>query len=159
MILLTVGTQLPFDRLIADMDALATRIGRKIFGQIGASDVQPKHFEYSKMLHPVEFDKLCRASELIVSHAGIGSILMAQKYQKPIVIYPRQAKFGEHRNDHQLATCKNVGTYEGIYPARDREELFQLLNRTDLVAPDSKLISQRQGSFIDNLKSHILSLS
>ena len=41
MILVTVGTQLPFPRLIHHLDRLAPGLGRPILAQIGADPAQP----------------------------------------------------------------------------------------------------------------------
>lgn len=155
MIFLTVGTQLPFDRLITDMDALAGQLKRKIVGQIGISNYRPENFEYSAMLHPVRFDELCQEADIIVSHAGIGSILTAQKYQKPVVIVPRLARFGEHRNDHQLATCDNMKTYKGVYPASSREQLLEILSKPSFDTPSIDQTSRRRADFIAALGSHL----
>ncbi|AOL93009.1 glycosyltransferase [Porphyrobacter sp. LM 6] len=62
-------------------------------------------------------------SRLIVSHAGIGTILTAARFAKPIVLIPRRAALEEHRNDHQLATVAQLATRPGILVARDETEL------------------------------------
>ena len=41
-------------------------------------------------------------SQLVVSHAGIGTIILCKKYGIPILILPRRKRYGEHMNDHQL---------------------------------------------------------
>lgn len=58
-----------------------------------------------------EFDKLCHDARLIVAHAGMGTIISAMTKGKPIIVFPRIAALGEHRNEHQLATSKNERTW------------------------------------------------
>ncbi len=59
MIFLTVGTQLPFDRLVAAVDAWAARQpGQEVFGQIsdpGPAGYRPKHFAWVADLDPAAF--------------------------------------------------------------------------------------------------------
>ena len=86
MILVTVGTQLAFDRLIKAVDAwVGNHPGERAFAQIGPANFQPCHMESNDFVPPDQADALFRDAELIVSHAGMGSILTALKYRKPII--------------------------------------------------------------------------
>ena len=42
---------------------------------------------------------------------------------KPIILVPRRAALGEHRNDHQLATVRQLAERPGILIAHDETEL------------------------------------
>ncbi len=129
MIFLTVGTQLPFDRLIRAMDEWAIQNSSvEIYGQIGPGSYNPNNFLAEEFISPVEFnDKILRA-DLIVAHAGMGSILTALQYRKPIIIFPRRASLGEHRNEHQLATAKRFFQRSGLSVAFDIPDLYKLLD-------------------------------
>ena len=59
----------------------------------------------------------------MISHAGMGSIISARDVQIPIIIFPRLAAMGEHRNDHQLDTVKQFANRPGIYATSDYETL------------------------------------
>lgn len=134
MILITVGTQLPFDRLIKAMDDLAADYPVPFFAQIGKGTYQPKNMEWVTNIDPSRFDELFSKATVIVSHAGIGTVLTAQRYKKPIVLVPRRAALSEHRNDHQLATVNQLDKRPGIYVAYSEADLAHLL-RKDLTAP------------------------
>lgn len=155
MILLTIGTQLPFDRLVKALDDLAPTLSEEIFGQIGAASYQPVHMRWAAELRPDQFEEKFRAASVIVSHAGIGTILTAQKLHKPLVIVPRQAKYGEHRNDHQLATANQVRDKPGVYVANDVDELPQLLSRGDLEAARDDAEMAGRLSFVNNIRSFL----
>jgi len=127
VILVTVGTQLPFDRLVRAVDEIAPRLSMPVFAQIGQGEYQPQHCTFAADVPPSQFDDLLRQATLIVGHAGIGSILMAQKMRKPLLIMPRHAALGEHRNDHQLATARALETRPGVHVAFDENELQQRL--------------------------------
>lgn len=132
MIFLTLGTQLPFDRLVEAMDKwCACNPHCKVFGQIATSDTAnylPKNFEWQDFVEPDEFGSLYETADLIVAHAGMGSIISALTKAKPILIMPRIAKFNEHRNDHQLATASRFKGRDGIWVAQDEKEFSETLS-------------------------------
>ncbi|WP_033927462.1 glycosyltransferase [Sphingomonas sp. 35-24ZXX] len=132
MILATVGMQLPFPRFIRALDAIAGRYDLEIVAQAMEPVAGLPHLDQRASLSPAEFDALaCRAS-VIAGHAGIGTILSAARVEKPIILYPRVAALGEHRNEHQLATAREFAVRTGIYVAHTNEELQALLLRKDL---------------------------
>lgn len=63
----------------------------------------------------------------------MGSIISAMSLQKPIIIFPRKASLGEHRNDHQIATAKKMEELNYTYVAYDKEQLKSLLLKKDLI--------------------------
>ena len=128
MIFVTVGTQLPFDRMVRAVDAWAGANGHtEVFAQIGPTDFRPRHIQWAPFLSAEECrEKMARCSA-IVAHAGMGSILTALELGKPILVMPRMAEYREHRNDHQLATAKRFLAQGRIRVAFDEEHLAQKL--------------------------------
>jgi len=143
LIFLTVGTQLPFDRLVAAVDAWAAARGRSdIFGQIadpGLNGYRPENFEWVADLDPAEFEARFGTASHIVGHAGMGTIIGALGASKPLLIMPRRAHLGEQRNDHQFATAQRIGARTGILTAFEADEvanrLDTLLDQTAESAP------------------------
>ncbi len=130
MIFVTVGTQLAFDRMLRVIDEWAgsTAPTPEVFAQIGPSEFVPKHIEHKAFIEPTEFAERARAADAIVAHAGMGSILTALTYGKPIVIMPRRADLGEQRNDHQLSTAERFKGRPGVFVAQDETELPAILD-------------------------------
>lgn len=129
MILLTVGTQLPFDRLVRMVDAIAPTIGVPVIAQIGLGRYLPVNMEWHRLIAPIEFETLVARCDFLISHAGIGTLVMARKHHKPLILFPRLAMLHEHRNDHQLATVKSLEGRKGVYIAECAEDLAELLAR------------------------------
>lgn len=123
MIVVTVGMQLGFDRLIAAIDALAPGLGMPVIAQTGKGSYRPQHMEARETIAPAEFERLVERARLVVAHAGIGTVLTAARCQKPILLMPRRADLSEHRNDHQLATVRKLAERPGILVAMDEAEL------------------------------------
>lgn len=133
LIFVTVGTQLPFDRMVSTVDRWSRNHPEvQIFGQIGDSQIASSLvIEHSDFVPPAEAKRLIMESELIVAHAGMGSILTALRFEKPILIVPRKAALGEHRNEHQMATAKWLENRSGIFVAWDENELCKMLDERD----------------------------
>lgn len=129
MIFVTVGTQLPFDRMLAVVDQWAFENGENVFCQTGPTKLDYKGCSHKERLSPAEFADCMSRTSVLVSHAGIGSILSAMQYHKPVIIFPRKASLGEHRNEHQLATAQKFEGKSGIHVAYTDEELIDFLNK------------------------------
>lgn len=132
MIFVTVGGQLPFDRLVHTVDRWAMEQGHQdVFAQIGASENPPQHIRWQRFVSPSEFRVMARDADVIIAHAGMGSILTAIELEKPIIVMPRRAHLGEHRSDHQWATVKRLGDEVAIEVAEDEAVLLERLGRLE----------------------------
>jgi UDP-N-acetylglucosamine transferase subunit ALG13 len=126
-IFLTVGTQLPFDRLVKQVDWWAGVHPCKVFAQIGNSTVKPRNIEWRDFLDIEEANERIRSADLLITHAGMGTILTRLEAGKPLIVMPRIASLGEHRNDHQLATVRRLGHLPLITVIRDERHLDDAL--------------------------------
>lgn len=134
MIFLTIGTHEPFQRLVTAVDDWygATQPAMEVFGQItdhGVTDHPPQHFPALGRMNPAAYAEKFEQASLIVSHAGMGSIITAQSKGKPIVIMPRRGHLRETRNDHQYMTVKKLGDRNGIFVAEDETTLAEVMDR------------------------------
>ncbi len=132
MIFLTIGTHEPFDRLVQAVDEWNSDKGRRheIVAQVvspASGAYIPKNFEMTPHLSPREYEGLILQADLIVSHAGMGSILTAFTHGKPIVIMPRRGHLRETRNDHQYTTVKNLKKRPGLYIAEDETRFADVI--------------------------------
>jgi UDP-N-acetylglucosamine transferase subunit ALG13 len=129
MIFVTVGSQLPFDRLIKAVDELAPSFpGKEIIAQVFGMKYQPRHIRTLDYISPSEFKNYIQASELIISHAGTGTILSVSQLQKPLIVFPRLGKLRETRNDHQSATCRMLEKTSGLQVAYDERQLKEKID-------------------------------
>lgn len=144
MIFITVGNMDPFDRLIRTMDewAKSSQCQEEILAQIGRGSYQPKNFKYVEFLTPSEYVKSFERAQLIVSHAGMGTIITALEKGKPLIVMPKRASLGEQRNEHQLATVRHFQRSKQVLVADTDEELERVMN--DVVLSDSS------GAFLDS---------
>lgn len=156
MIFVTVGTQLTFDRLIKAVDGWAAQRGRTdVLAQVGPSDYAPSTIKVQKFMTPQECDQHMRAADVIVAHAGMGTILTALELGKPVLILPRRAALGEHRNDHQLATAQRFGELGSVSVAMDEAELMRKLDHIGQLGSAPRISPYASDRLIGALRSFI----
>lgn len=124
MIFVTIGSMFPFDRLIQVMDAWAlANPGQEVLAQIGDGAYEPKHMKFVRRLSQTEFGQTVAGAALIVSHAGMGTVITAGRAGRPMVLLPRLQEWGEHTTDHQIATANWLGGKPGIHVAQTDADL------------------------------------
>lgn len=124
MIFVTVGTQEPFDRLISAIDNIAPKLkGVNIVAQVARSNYKAENIKTVEFVSPATFNTYFSQANLIIGHAGMGTIISALEQEKPIIVLPRLAKLREHRNDHQLATAMAFEKLRFIHVSYNEKEL------------------------------------
>lgn len=109
MIFVTVGNHYQgFDRLIKTADEIASRTSYDILIQKGYSLYCPQHAQHFDFVPIQTAMEYIRTSELVVSHAGIGTIILCKEYGIPLIIFPRRKKYGEHGTDHQMEIARAI---------------------------------------------------
>jgi UDP-N-acetylglucosamine transferase subunit ALG13 len=112
MIFVTVGSQLPFDRLTAAVDDWAAdRPDAELFGQVGDTASPPTNFASVSTMSPEEYEQRFAEAELIVGHVGMGTIIAALELGKPLLMLPRLASLKESRNDNQVGTARHFRSF------------------------------------------------
>ncbi len=160
MILITVGGQLPFDRLVRAVDEwAATHRDTHCFAQIGPGGWRPKHMEWVEFLPPPVFREKLEDASLVVAHAGMGTILSALYLGKKLIVVPRFGHLREHRNDHQVATVKRLEAMGLVVYAPDEKQLLSLLDDPDAIKPCRSVSSFASPQLINAVRSFILTPS
>lgn len=133
MIFVTMGTQIPFDRFLRMFDEVVPDLGEEeVIAQTISDKYTPSNFSTTGLIAPDVFANYIERARVIVSHAGMGSIISALSARKPIIIVPRIAALGEHRNEHQLATAEHLEKLGYVHVARDADTLRHLLLDKDI---------------------------
>ncbi|MBC2608238.1 glycosyltransferase [Pelagicoccus albus] len=132
MLLITVGTDRPFDRFIEAMDTWAAQNKEvECFAQIGRTNYEPKHIPYCRFLDSDAFDRKLERSKLVVAHAGMGTVLKARALALPMIVFPRSPEYGEASNSHQIDTAQALASLGIASVAFDVDELFSRLSCRD----------------------------
>lgn len=138
MIFVTVGThEQQFNRLVKYIDEL--NLDEEVFIQTGYSDYIPKNCKYSQMISAADMDKYCDEARIVITHGGPGSIMKPLLLGKKPIVVPRQAKFDEHINDHQVLFSTKLGDENKVFTILDIEELGDLIKNYDELVKDEKV--------------------
>ncbi len=156
-VFVTVGTQLSFDRLLHCVDHWAqNNADAEIIVQSCDSDVTFKNINVKDIFTPQEYKEIVSRCDVMVGHAGMGTIIAAHEQQIPLVIMPRLYSLGEHRNNHQLSTSEKFKNVEGVYLAEDSDDFIRLMNDVKSMKPCKSLPSAERLKLIDYVKNTFL---
>ncbi len=164
MIFITVGTQLPFDRMINDVIKAVMKSNFKRHKiSIQAVSIQeiienPLDIECVEKLSECEFEKLFNECDILISHAGMGTIIKTIECKKSIIVVPRLKRYKEHRNNHQVDTCSAlVGRFSNIHFANNDAEILDSINSiaNQETKGSSNLWQENRQEALMNLKNNV----
>ena len=157
MIFVTVGThEQPFDRLVQKVDELKQYgfIQEEVFSQTGFSTYEPGYCKWSKWISYQQMVKNVKEARIVISHGGPASFLMPLQIGKTPIVVPRQKKFHEHVNDHQVEFVCNVAERMGtIIPVEDLDKLGEIIaNYDQIIAGMKHGMNSNNGKFNEELE-------
>lgn len=163
MIFVTVGThEQPFDRLVGEIDRLVESgaIKEDVFIQRGFGTRAPQHCPSTELVPPAEMTRYVHAARLVVTHGGPGSILLPLSLGKPPIVVPRQSRFGEHVDDHQVAFARRLAALKKVVTIEEISLLADAIMGYDVTRQG--LVSSREDTsvrqLVDNLERYCASL-
>ena len=159
MIFVAVGTQkFPFDRLLKGIDDLIAQgqLEADVFAQIGHTDYVPKNYQYQNFLSKDDFQSYISGCDLLITHSGVATIIAGMKLEKPVVVVPRFASYGEHVDDHQLQIAESFSDKNLVLMCKDVEELAETVQeaRTHVFA---KYVSQKE-QIVNTLREYLATI-
>jgi UDP-N-acetylglucosamine transferase subunit ALG13 len=157
VIFVTVGTQLPFERLVAAVDAWSSqRVPRfDVLAQVGSGSTAYRNIRCVRSLDSQQYAGAIAAAELIVAHAGTGSILTALGRGVPTIVMPRDNLRGEHRDDHQMQTARQLAKMGLVSVAWSEIDLPDLIEVALTQAREGAALRQRSTELVDYIRSYL----
>lgn len=157
MIFVTVGThEQPFNRLVEEVDRLRKEkiIDEDVFIQTGYSTYKPQYCEWSKLISFEEMQQKINEARIIITHGGPSSFLAPVQIGKIPIVVPRQEKFCEHVNNHQLDFTRQVYERMGfIIPVYDIKDLKEkIINYDEIVKKINISEVSNNKKFCDNFE-------
>ncbi len=135
MIFVTVGThEQQFDRLIRKVDELKRdgAFADEVVMQTGFCTYEPQYCRSSRLIPYQDMVKNVAEARIVITHGGPASFIMPLQIGKIPIVVPRQKRFEEHVNDHQLEFARNVAERMGtIIPVEDIETLGDTIAHYD----------------------------
>lgn len=119
----------PFDRLLRFFSELDLGNVKGLIQYGGSASTlinnAPVELQKKAFTSNSELSAAMARSDLVIAHAGVGSIIQANSLEKPLVLLPRLSKYGEHFDDHQLQIADVVRHIPGITVSDDSIEDFR----------------------------------
>jgi len=138
MIFVTIGVTEPFSRLIKKMDEIALEINEEVIIQRGDTEYVPENCESFQYCPEEEYQSYLQEADLVVSHAGTGTVLNCAANNTKIVLVPRRSKFGEHKTDHQVAEARTWNNKLEIPIVEDVDELESVIHQLENIPTPSR---------------------
>jgi len=111
----------PFDRLLRVIDELS--VDEEIVVQHGPSAFRPRAARCVSFLSFDELNGLVASASRVVTHAGVGSVLVAFLNGKRPIVVPRLSQYRELIDDHQLQFARHLGNAGLADVVEDPEDL------------------------------------
>jgi UDP-N-acetylglucosamine transferase subunit ALG13 len=158
MILLTVGTQFPFDRLVRAVDLAVEKLQlfEEIIAQTGNCSYIPRNFQSVPFFEKSRLEEYMTQATSIISHAGMGSIKTALTYFKPMLVMPRLKKYNEVVNDHQVMLAEEFEKLGYLLAAYSEEHVADKMMELKSFVPrkyelNTASVAARISNYLDSL--------
>ena len=150
MILVLCGTQKQdFSRMIKLVEQVADR--EEVIVQAGHNQYESNKMQIFGFVSNEEIQMLYEKADLIVTHAGAGSMLQAIKNHKKIIAVPRLKEYGEHVNNHQIELAKKFEDLGYLISHQDGDNFIQTYERAKRFEPKPYTLKGNMVSLIDGL--------
>ncbi len=128
-VLVTLGTErFPFPRALVALSDVGDVV--EASWQTGHTPVdKPLPGRHHQWWSAHELGAAARTSDVVVTHAGVGSILMALRAGRCPVLLPRYADLGEHIDNHQVELARQLEDRGLAVVAEPGDRLGPLLKR------------------------------
>lgn len=122
MIFVSVGTnETRFDRMVEAVCTLPA--GSDLLVQYGSSSITEGDGEWRNFLTFEEMEQAMRRADVVVCHAGAGSILLARRCGHRPIVMARLGELGEAVDDHQLIMARRLHASGVVTLVSDATEL------------------------------------
>jgi len=116
----------PFTRLLEAVCEVSDQLPQPVFVQHGAAQsFSCSDCDGVAFMEMGEFEQRVNEAELLILHAGAGSVIHAVRAGKVPVVMPRRAIFGEHVDDHQMEFARELEKAGKVFVAYDAASLAQ----------------------------------
>jgi|TARA_B110000879_G_scaffold23890_1_gene31586 UDP-N-acetylglucosamine transferase subunit ALG13 len=156
VIFVVTGTQAPFDRLLSIIDKWAVNQDTySVIAQTANSEINFKNMTCFDYLEPDVFNEYFNNADVIIGHAGMGTIIKALENKKKLVVFPRLVKYNEHRNDHQHHTAFGFEKLGLINVAYNEKDLFRYLNNIIDIPVKRKINQNAEKQLLEKISNFI----
>ena len=121
---------------------------------------EEKNITVFNMLKPEEMKKYIINSSIVITHAGVGTIMECIEHNKDIIVLPRKEENGEHVNNHQEEIAFEMEKKGLLYKVDTYEKMKEIvikLSKNSNNKKEKKYISNNE-KFNDMLIDYLESI-
>lgn len=112
-----------FSRMLEAVGCLVSQLPQPVVIQRGHTPFVNPNCEVLDFIGMERFEAQVGSADLLIFHAGAGSVIHAVRAGKIPVVMPRMAQYGEHVDDHQVEFSEMLASQGKVILARDASEL------------------------------------
>lgn len=142
----------PFDRLLDAVCHVAPELPYPIVVQHGHTAFACPGCESHAFLGMHAFEAFMISADVLILHAGAGSVINAIQAGRVPVVVPRRAALGEHVNDHQLEFARQLAIDERILLVEDVEDLGSAVTRAKTLIASPASAARATPPLVDAIK-------
>jgi UDP-N-acetylglucosamine transferase subunit ALG13 len=152
----TVGNaKQPFRRLLDAVAVHAALLPRPVIVQHGHNPFAAENCQAVAFLGMEEFTEQIRRAEIVIMHAGAGSVIHAIEAGKRPIVVPRRVRYGEHVNDHQVELARALSEIDKVIVVEEPDELPGAVRR---LIEDRAWAAQGAASLVGSREPRIVAL-
>jgi len=160
-VLVTIGSmsEKKFTRLFKIIDELCEESildRNQVIAQVGFDNYESNYYKTFDMISDSEFKQKIIECDLIITHAGTGTIMSALKKNKKVILFPRMEKYDEHYDNHQLEISEIFKNKNLVLCATTKKELIQCISKIKSFTPgkfnsNNSYINEKIINFIEGI--------
>jgi len=118
-----------FSRLLNAVEACADLLPQPVLVQCGHTPFVSKKLDVIDFVSMDDFIRYVHNAEMLILHAGAGSVLHAINAGKHPILMPRSKKFDEIVNEHQVSLASTLHDAEKAIMVDNEQELKTAIQR------------------------------
>lgn len=116
-------------------------------------DIEPM-FTHVGLIPVDEFNKYMHDAELVITHAGVNSIVSCMQMRKALLVVPRLYKYGEHVDDHQMEIALLMEEKYHVLVVHNISELKMMIEKA--MTHKYRRWESHKASLIEAIKKEIM---
>ena len=120
-----------FYRLLHAVEANIHLLPKPILIQCGHTSFKSMHAEVVQFINMDRFLETMRHAQILILHAGAGSVMNAMRAGKKPIVMPRREIFNEIVNDHQVIFAKRLHQADKVVMVENEDELAKAIQQTN----------------------------
>lgn len=156
MILVLLGTQ--NNSFVRLLNAIQKNIDNKVITeevivQAGFTKFNSKDMKIFSMISKDKLSKIQDEADLIITHAGVGSIVSSLEKGKKVIAVPRLKRYNEHVNNHQIQIARKFKQEGQIKCVINMKNLGKVIKSMETFEP--KEYKKQEGNVISLVENFI----